>query len=543
MPMNPPSTAVSATRRRPHRDRRPASAPATCPALPVLLSVVILAPLFPAPLPAQEAAPPGTTPEAFDEVARLIRDTMAARGIPSVAVAAARDGRVVWEEAFGWADRAERRRATPHTAYSLASISKPMTATGLMTLVEDGRVELSDPVGRYLGRARLAGLAGDASGATVRRVLSHSAGLPLHYQFFYEDEGGEPPPRAETIRRYGALVFPPGQRFEYSNLGYGLLDHALVRVSGRGFPEFMRSEVFAPLGLTRTAVGLPERLEPHAATRYGPETQEPIPRYRFDHDGASAAWASAHDLIRFALFHLGHRPEGAREVLTAGSRRRMQRAATPDGEDTRYGLGWFVEEEFGHRKVWHTGSMPGVSTMLALFPEEDAAVVVLMNTLARDLRVEIQRRIAAALIPGYEEAWRREARRDSAEAEGGDEGGGGAGRFDPPPELVGTWTGALRTWDGDRSVRLEVRDDGDVHARVGDQLETVLNDPELEDGAFTGRMWGRLPTPDAARRPRHRLAMELLVAGDTLRGQLTAVTVTDPTGFALSSYLELTRLE
>lgn len=539
--MSPPCTAVPPTRRRTDPDRRRGAAAGG--ALPALLAAVVLLGPLSAPLPAQEAAPPGTTPGAFEDVARFIRDTMAARGLPSVAVAAARDGRVVWEQAFGWADRAERRRATPHTAYSLASVSKPMTATGLMTLVEDGRVELSDPVGRYLGRARLAGLAGDASGATVRRVLSHTAGLPLHYQFFYEDEGAEPPPRAETIRRYGTLVFPPGRRFEYSNLGYGLLDHVLARVSGRGFPGFMRSEVFAPLGLTRTAVGLPDRLEPHAATRYDPGTQEPIPRYRFDHDGASAAWSSAHDLIRFALFHLGHRPEGAREVLTSGSRRRMQRAATPDGADTRYGLGWFVEEEFGHRKVWHTGSMPGVSTMLALFPGEDAAVVVLMNTLARDLRVAIQRRISAALIPGYEEAWRREARGDSAEDEGGGEGGGDSDRFAPPPGLVGTWTGDLRTWDGDHSVRLEVRDDGDVHARVGRQLETVVNGPGLEDGIFSGRLWGRLPTPDAARRPRHRLRIELLAAADTLRGQLTAVTVDDPTGFALSSYLELTRLE
>ena len=491
-----------------------------------------------APLPgvAQEARPP-----AFDDVAEHIRETMAAEGIPSVAVAAARDGRVVWEEAFGWADREARRPATAHTPYSLASISKPMTATGLMTLVEDGEIELSAPVNRYLERARLEGPAGDASGATVRRVLAHSAGLPLHYHFFYGDGEGGPPPMDETIRRYGRLVFPPGERFEYSNLGYGVLDHVLTRVSGRSYASFMRTEVFVPLGMNRTSVGLPDRLEPYAATRYDPESREPIPSYRFDHDGASAVWSSAHDLARFALFHLGGRPEGAAEILNPESRRRMQRSATPEGTDRRYGLGWSVEEELGFRKVSHTGSMPGVSTMLALFPEEDAAVVVLVNTLARDLRVDVQRRIAAALIPGYREAWQKAYREETAREEDPEaaEETARQASFDPPEGLVGTWTGTLHTWQEELPVRLEIRSDGDVHARVGDQLETLLNDVELEDGVLSGALWGHVPTPDVMRHPRHRLQLELLVREGTMRGQVTAVTTTDPTHYALSSYLEL----
>lgn len=518
-------------------DRLPSRTAVRTAFLTALLAA--LAPGAGAPLHAQEDRPP-----AFDDVAEHIRETMAARGIPSVAVAAARDGRIVWEEAFGWADREARRRATPHTPYSLASISKPLTATGLMTLVEDGEIDLDAPVNRYLERARLEGLAGDASGATVRRVLAHSAGLPLHYHFFYEDQPPGAPPMEETIRRYGRLVFPPGERFRYSNLGYGVLDQLLARVSGRSYASFMRRRVFVPLGMNRTSVGLTGRLEPCAATRYDPESREPVPHYGFDHDGASAVWSSAHDLIRFALLHLGHRPEGAAEILAADSRREMRRSATPEGAETRYGLGWFVEQELGYRKVWHTGSMPGVSTMLALFPEEDAAVVVLMNTLARDLRVDFQRRIAAALIPGYGEAWRQAFREDTAR--GGDEQGEeGAGRrepsFDPPEELVGTWTGALHTWQGEVPVRLEVRPDGDVHARVGDQLEAVVNGVELEDGLLSGALWGHVPTPDVMRRPRHHLQLELLLRDGTLRGQLTAATWTEPTHYALSSYVELER--
>ena len=100
-------------------------------------------------------------------------------------------------------------------------------------------------------------------------MANHTAGLPLHYQFFYEDEPYRRPAMDETIRRYGNLVTAPGERFQYSNLGYGLLDYVTERLSGKGYADFMRQEVFLPLGLTRASVGVGPGLEPYAATRYG----------------------------------------------------------------------------------------------------------------------------------------------------------------------------------------------------------------------------------------------------------------------------------
>jgi CubicO group peptidase (beta-lactamase class C family) len=101
---------------------------------------------------------------------------------------------VLWEEGFGWADRANRIPATPHTLYSLASISKPITSTGLMILQERGLLDLDRPIDDYLGDAKLTARVGSAADATVRRVANHTAGLPLHYQFFYADQPHRPPP-------------------------------------------------------------------------------------------------------------------------------------------------------------------------------------------------------------------------------------------------------------------------------------------------------------------------------------------------------------
>src|SRR5579862_5071250 len=191
----------------------------------------------------------------FDTVRDFIRRHMTETAAPSIAVAVARDGRIVWEEGFGWADRENRIAANEHTMYSLASISKPITATGLMVLVEQKRIDLDRPVNQYLGNAKLRARVGNADDATVRRVANHTSGLPLHYQFFYADEPFRPPSMDETVLRYGNLVTIPGEKWEYSNLGFGILDYVISRVSEEPYDDYMRRSVFLKLGLTHTSVG------------------------------------------------------------------------------------------------------------------------------------------------------------------------------------------------------------------------------------------------------------------------------------------------
>ena len=185
----------------------------------------------------------------FDEVRDKIKTILLEENVPSLAVAVAQDGNVIWEEGFGWADRENQVKATEHTMYSLASISKPITATGLMVLVERGEVDLDRRANAFLGDAKLTSPIGPTREATVRRLANHTSGLPLHYQFFYEDEPYWRPAMDESIRRYGVLVRPPGERFQYANFGYGVLDHIISLKSGLSYKEFMRKEVFLPLGM------------------------------------------------------------------------------------------------------------------------------------------------------------------------------------------------------------------------------------------------------------------------------------------------------
>ena len=270
----------------------------------------------------------------FDEVRDYIRSHMAADRVPSISVAVARDGHILWEEGFGWADREKRVAANQHTMYSVASISKPFTATGLMTLVEQKRIDLDRPINQYLGKAQLRARVGNAEDATVRRVANHTSGLPFHYQFFYQDEPFRPPSMDETIRRYGNLVTMPGEKWEYSNLGYGILDYVIARVSGESYDDYMRQAVFLKLGLTHTSVGIGPGLEKFAAVRYGSDGL-PLPFFDFDHRGASAIYSSAHDLVRFGMFHLGAHLPGQTQILSDSSLAEMQKFSPHTDSDER----------------------------------------------------------------------------------------------------------------------------------------------------------------------------------------------------------------
>lgn len=467
---------------------------------------------------------PGKRAEAdeFDAIREKVRLAIVRQNIPSVAIAVARDGKIVWEEGFGWADRERRRPATEHSMYSLASISKPITATGLMVLKEQGKLELDKPANDYLGNAKLRACIGDANGATVRRVANHTAGLAMHYQFFFRDEPNKPPMRDESIRRYGLLITEPGERYQYANLGYGVLDEIIAHVSGQSYIDFMREAVFVPLGLTHMSVDVGPGLEEFVAIRYGGDGL-PLAHYDFDHPGASAVYSSAHDLVRFGMFHLKAHLSDQAAILSDAALDEMHAVTVTTGErdGSGYGVGWGTGKIQGQTVISHSGGMPGVSTLLSLVPEHQLAIVVLVNSRA-NLVGSLTEQIIKQLVSD-----KKPPEQAAADASSTNVGGASITETaDSPPTiteaLAGLWEGKLETYEQEIPVKLWVLDSGEIHMQVGQQLKSLVNEAHFNEGWLRGRLWGEIPTDDSRRLP-HDLMLDLKHRGDRITGTVTAI--------------------
>lgn len=442
----------------------------------------------------------------FEPTRAFIRQQLVERSVPSVAVAVAKDGQILWEEGFGWADREQRVPATQHTMYSVASISKPITATALMKLVQAGKIDLDRPANDYLGAAKLLVRIGNAEDATVRRVANHTSGLPTYHQFFYADEAVARPAMDETIARYGSLLRIPGQKLEYSNLGYGVLGYLIERVSGMSYGDFMRQQVFVPLGMTRSSLNIGPGLEPYAAVRYN-DDGTPLPAYVTDTPAAAEIYSSAHDLVRFGMFHLRAHLRDQQPILSDASIAAMQERTSftrnARSGDYGFGVGFMVLDKGRYRVVGHGGGLGGVTTQLYTIPSEGIVIVALSNIEWKQ-PFKVPDLIAAALLPDWPVAKPSVPTVNKAE-------------FTTPTELAGTWRGRLATYQGDIPLQLQFLPSGEVHAKLGEQLLALVNEPDFQKERFTGQFASRIGTPDTERFA-YVVDLELDLRGSRLTG-------------------------
>jgi CubicO group peptidase (beta-lactamase class C family) len=467
----------------------------------------------------------GADADQFDPVRARIRTVMASGNIPSVTVAVAQNGKIIWEEGFGFADMERRIPATPHTPYLLASISKPITATALMVLSERGAIDIDKPMNDYLGRQKLRTSIGNVQDATVRRVADHTAGLPIHIRFFYKDGQTLRPSMDETIRRYGILVRPPGESFDYSNLDYGLLEYAIERLSGKSYSAFLKEEIFDPLGLSESAVSFPPNMAPMLATRYWGD--HVVPAYDFDARGSAAVSMSAHDLVRFGMFHLQGRLDGQRRaILREGTIASMHDTrALNNGKKNNYGIGWMVEERHGLRWFGHGGGQAGVATWLSVFPDAGVVIVVLGNGVSVVGAVHsLENDIVHAVLP------------DTIRYDHG---------FMPKADQIGIWAGLATTYSGQIPIKLDFRGNGSVFARVGtarwQEVTSVSLDADTSMVSLDN-VFGEVGTADADEYP-YRLQFALKFRPpDRLNGAIvanSAETLPDRMGSALSYWVDL----
>lgn len=444
-------------------------------------------------------------------------------GVPSLVVAVVHGDAIVWEEAFGWADQQRRIASTPTTPYYLASVTKIFTGVGLAMLSSEGRIDMNRSVNTYLGSHKVRPALWDESAVTVQRLADHTAGLTT-FNLDCESQGAC---RFDTvIDRFGVIVRPPGEPFDYANLGYGILGEVIARTSGQSYGEFIRRAIFEPLGMRDCAVPADGRVR-GGAVRYQYGTTRAIGPLYSATPAASSAFCSAHSLALFARALLNQGPApGARRWSTF-----VPSGGVEAGPGVTYSNGWWVQQDYvGMPSVYSYAGSSNGSASIRIIPSEQFAVVILANM--GGLYDWLVDAIVDEFVPRIRERRKTWTAPRSATRQ----------RRPIVQDLVGTWVGIIDTYRGKRPLTLSIDASGEVTGTLGGANVEV----RLTGGGTSGpRVFGTLPEADLgideARQGSYDVRLGLAMYGPRLAGFAMTAARPDSPAPALSFLAELTR--
>lgn len=302
------------------------------------------------------------TSEAID---KLIQEEMQTTKIPGLALAIIKDGKLIKKTGYGLANVETQTPVNSSTVFKIASVSKPMIAMAIMTLVEDGKVKLDDPVSKYLSNTPESW-----SKITVRHFLSHTSGVIRESPTFDPDEI-----QADSLVIQGAynepLRFTPGEKYEYCNVGYYSLADIIRKVSGKTWAEYIKEKIFAPAQMFSSRPTNFSEIIPNRANAYYMENGILQNNFSFFTLRPSGAFLSTlDDLI------LWDAAINSKQLL---SKQSYQSMWTPfklnNGKDSVYGLGWALDG----KKVRHGGSLNGFKSEYVRYNDGELAIIILTN--------------------------------------------------------------------------------------------------------------------------------------------------------------------
>ncbi|WEK01205.1 MAG: serine hydrolase [Candidatus Sphingomonas phytovorans] len=321
-------------------------------------------------------------------------------GIPGAAVSVVKDDRIVFAKGYGVADLKAGRRVTPDaTLFRIGSISKLLTWTAVMQLVEQGKLDLDRDINTYLDFRIPDTYPGKI---TLRLLMTHRAGFEEVSRGMTQ-YGAGPGSLGNYLRNHiPKRIFAPGDRIAYSNYGAALAGYIVERVSGETYPAYIERHILTPLGMTRTSVVQPPRgaLAAMAARSYASLAEpEPTPYATVSAAPAGAIASTATDMAHFLIAHLQGGRFGNAAILRPESiaeMHRVQYRAAPGRNG--FALGFWEANRNGYRLVGHSGDWTDFHSILYFAPESGYGIFVTLNgtgTLGRKLGSDTVRNAVA----------------------------------------------------------------------------------------------------------------------------------------------------
>jgi len=322
-----------------------------------------------------------------DDLRELAVESFNGNTLAGLALGVVREGRLEHFVGLGLADAAEKRPVDRDTVFRVGSISKTMTAIGVLQLVEEGRVGLDDPVAEHVRGIWLRQRAGDDP-ITVRHLLTHGSGLGelRRWTDAVRPVGGlgvrtdRPPPDLGEYYAGGLRAgVPPGTKWAYANHGFALLGRLVEELRGQAFAEVMRERIFDPLGMEHTDFVRSGRVRDRLAVGYAlrGRRMKPVKDLEVAPAPAGACYASTADMARYAAALAG----GGEPLVRRATFELMLAPQGVPGEGTPgMGLAFFLDRLGSHRVAGHDGGWLGFVSAMLVAPDDGVAVVAFTNT-------------------------------------------------------------------------------------------------------------------------------------------------------------------
>lgn len=308
---------------------------------------------------------------------KLVPELQKRYGTTGTAIGLIQDGEVKYVLSYGFEDKKKDKAISGDTIFQAASISKSLAAWGVMRLVEEGKISLDDPVEKYLTRWHLPNSQFNRDEVTIRRLLSHTAGLNIH-GYLGVEPGRKIPSLEESLSGEGLMnkrleiKMLPGNDFSYSGGGYTLLQLVIEEVTGKAFEQYMEEEILKPLGMENSSYRNKIKNE-NMSKGYGYFGQE-VPTYNFSEQAAAGLKTTVPDMLKFIMASM----EGAGEssVLKSETIDLIHKPVLSTAA-----LGVFTEVlPDGNTLLHHGGDNRGWHGIYGFIPEKKDGIVIFTNS-------------------------------------------------------------------------------------------------------------------------------------------------------------------
>jgi len=311
------------------------------------------------------------------QIDEYLAEQVEKNGIPGLAVAVVRDGSVIYSRAFGVRELGKDEKLTPDHIFHFASVSKPFVATAIVQLAERRKLELSDPVAKHLAYFRLSDER--YRDITIEQMLNHTAGMPDVEDYEWDKPQFDKGAAERYARSISSeqLLWKPGSGWQYSNMAFDVLGDLIAKVSGVSFEEYMRTNIFDPVGMVESSFIYPQidtalRTTGHVGD---PATVSAVYPYNRRHAPSSTLNSSVIEMTRWMIVNLNRGQLDGRRILREESFDLLWTSTT----DHDIGLSWFLYDEGGEREVFHGGSDLGFRSHVVLLPDDGIGVVWASN--------------------------------------------------------------------------------------------------------------------------------------------------------------------